>query len=102
MEHEDARHRILTGVWQRDRFPIGHREISHDQRFKLVLRLPDVSLRQIDFETGKPRPSLLGAVEKTPGAAADIEQAQLALIPPGEDLLEPAAGPAAAWHWRSR
>src|SRR5712692_8249269 len=51
-------------------------------------RLGDVSLRHIDSESREARPSLLETVEKTSGAAADVEQLEEALIAPGEKLVQ--------------
>src|SRR5262249_11151949 len=50
--------------------------------------LDQVSLRQIDADGRQPRPCLLAEIKETAGPAADVEQAQAALIASGEQLAE--------------
>ena len=50
--------------------------------------VPDVSIGHIEPGDFKARPSLLDEIEKAPGATADIEESQLALIASGKYLME--------------
>src|SRR5262249_36571557 len=51
-------------------------------------RLGEISLRHVDADCGKPRPRLFDELEKSPGAAADVDEPQPTLIASGEDLME--------------
>src|SRR5215469_3916988 len=50
--------------------------------------LPDISLRHVEARRGKPRPGLLDEIEKPSGAAADVEERELALIASGKNLVQ--------------
>jgi hypothetical protein len=47
-----------------------------------------VRLRQVEARRGKPRPHLLDEIEKAPGAAADLEMSQFALIAAGKHFVQ--------------
>src|ERR1700730_16784174 len=53
-----------------------------------MFRFRDVSLGHVDAERREARPDLLDAIESAPGAAADVEKPEAALIAPGENLMQ--------------
>jgi hypothetical protein len=54
----------------------------------VTLGVPDVRLRQIEAQRGKPRPDLLDEIEKAPCAAANVEKSQFALIASGNNFVQ--------------
>jgi hypothetical protein len=50
--------------------------------------VPDVGLRKVEAQRGKPRPDLLHEIEKAPSTAADVEKPQFALIASGKNFVQ--------------
>ena len=48
--------------------------------------MPDVGLRQVEAERRQPRPCLLDEIKEAPGAAADVDKPQFALVASGESF----------------
>src|SRR6266851_7869832 len=88
MEHEDAGDGVLALVGERDRLPVRDHEVDPAPALEVTSRLCQIGLRHVDPDDRQPRPGLLAKIEEAAGAAADVEQAQTALIAPGEQLVE--------------
>ena len=69
-----------------DRFRVGDDEIDARPALKVAPRVPDVGLRQVEAERRQPRPYLLDEIKEAPGAAADVDQPQFALVASGESF----------------
>jgi len=88
MKHEDARHRVLAFVIQRNGLPVSDEKVDPAPTSQMPLGLSDVSLRHVDPERREARPGLLEEIEKASGAAADVEKPETALIATRKHLVQ--------------
>ncbi len=88
MKHEDAGRGVLAPVRQGKRLSFRDHNVEPAPALEVPSCFRDVSLRHVDADHRQPRPRLLEKVEKTTGAAADVDKPEATLIASGKNLVK--------------
>jgi hypothetical protein len=88
MKQINAGDSILAAIGQWDRLGFTYNKAGPGPLTLVTLCMSDISIGHVEPEGVKARPGLLHEIEKSSGAAANVEQPQSALITFGEQFVE--------------